>query len=100
MIFFVQRRNEWITSFSAANNSGALALVAQERLLKHFLKSSTFEVKASAGHELNYVILRRSKQYPVAHLQKRGEKEKTLILMHGFGLGLGFFYGEQFLIPS
>jgi hypothetical protein len=89
----------WVTSFCSNNASPALSLLAQDSMLKHFLKRSTYEVKASANHELNYVVFQRSKQFPTAHLRKSpSEKERTLVLMHGFGLGLGFFYGT--VLPS
>jgi hypothetical protein len=91
----------WVTSFCSSNASPALSLLAQDSMLKHFLKRSTFEVKASTNHELNYVVFQRSKQFPTAHLRKSSsEKERTLVLMHGFGLGLGFFYGTVFVFSS
>jgi hypothetical protein len=89
----------WVTAFCSNNASPALSLLAQDSMLKHFLKRSTFEVKASVNHELNYVVFERSKQFPTAHLRKSPlEKERTLVLMHGFGLGLGFFYGIVMLV--
>eukprot|EP01031_Cornospumella_fuschlensis_P045980 gene45980-56271_t len=64
----------------------ALALLAQDRLLKHFLRSSQFEVKQTPKNGLNYVTIWNSK-----HLSPK-KSARTLVLMHGFGLGLGFFY--------
>ena len=86
----------WATS-SCHNTSPVLAIQAQDRLLRYFLKRSTFEVRSSSNHELNYVVIKRNRDYPKAHLQashNHNKKEKTLILMHGFGTGLGLFYGK------
>jgi predicted esterase len=84
----------WMTSF-CNSSSPALAIQAQERLLKHFLKRSTFEVRTSGGHELNYVVIQRAKESPRPHVPQQPRKERTLIMMHGFGTGLGLFYGKK-----
>jgi hypothetical protein len=89
----------WATSF-CQNTSPVLAIQAQEKLLRYFLKRSTFEVRSSSNHELNYVVIKRNQDYPKAHLHaaqtNHNKKERTLIMMHGFGTGLGLFYGKIF----
>jgi hypothetical protein len=70
--------------------SQALALLAQNRLLKHYVKSN-YEVKSF--NSLNYVVIHGDNKYK-HHALVQNKKEKVLILMHGFGLGLGFFYGN------
>lgn len=84
--------------FNSGTSSPALALIAQEKLLKHFLKRSVFDVRNSRNLELNYVVIHK-KPATKDHLSVNNynsvkPKAKTLVLMHGFGLGLGFFYGE------
>lgn len=83
--------------------SQALGLLAQNKLLKYYLKSS-FEVKSS--HALNYVVFKgQAAEKRQNSVQAWKKKEKVLVLMHGFGLGLGFFYGKHitnlpaFLLP-
>lgn len=66
----------------------ALGLLAQNRLLKYYV-SSPYEVKSSAA--LNYVVVKGKEKQ--GDLQPWKRKEKVLVLMHGFGLGLGLFYG-------
>lgn len=80
------------------STSPALAALAQDKLLRHFLKRTTFEVRSSPAHELNYVVLKaknRSNQVDsVYQTQTVPRIPKTLVLMHGYGSGLGFFHGN------
>ena len=84
--------------FTSALPSPALAISAQDRLLRYFIRRSTFEVRSSSNHELNYIVIRKHNPYPKNHIVEINKhykpKEKTLVLMHGFGLGLGCFYGK------
>lgn len=69
-----------------ANN---LALFAQNKLLHHFIKNK-FEVLEA--NSLNYVVV-YNKDYSLDR-QFGKKNDRTLVLMHGFGLGLGFFFGK------
>jgi hypothetical protein len=72
--------------------SQAMGLVAQNKLLKYYVRTN-FQIKNA--HALNYIVVKgnaRDKEPGAVQPWKR--KEKVLVLMHGFGLGLGFFYGE------
>ena len=72
-----------------------LALAAQDALLQYFLRRSTFQVKSTKEHGLNYVVVRRKPLQSGSLLHKDLDtKKKTLVLMHGYGLGLGFFFSE------
>jgi cardiolipin-specific phospholipase len=74
-------------------SSPYLAIQAQEKLLKHFLKRSTFEVRSVPTNGMNYVVI-RNKQKAIASDgpgEEQGPK-RTLVMMHGYGAGLGFFY--------
>lgn len=73
----------------------ALALLSQERILKHFVKRCNIEV--GHHHELNYVVFTR--KYVDENKPKNAEK-KTLVLMHGYGLGLGYFFSKNPIIRS
>ncbi|KAJ1429060.1 Alpha/Beta hydrolase protein [Ochromonadaceae sp. CCMP2298] len=64
--------------------SSALALMSQQRLLKHYVKSNC---EQRSTNKLNYVVVNTGSKW-----KPYERKEKVLILMHGFGLGLGFFY--------
>jgi hypothetical protein len=73
--------------------SQALGLVAQNKLLKYYLRSSC-EAKTSSA--LNYIIVKRkAAEKRENSVQAWKKKEKVLVLMHGYGLGLGFFYGKS-----
>ena len=72
--------------------SQAMGLLAQNRLLKHYVKSS-YEIKSSSA--LNYMVVKGNPKPPKHTIQPWKKKEKVLVLMHGFGLGLGFFYGAR-----
>jgi hypothetical protein len=82
----------------------ALALAAQDAVLSHFLRRSTYQVKATQQHGLNYVVVRRKQPQPVVQalsnsISRSGAEgpqktSKTLVLMHGYGLGLGFFMSK------
>lgn len=89
---------------SCSSTSPALALLAQDKLLRHFLKRTTFEVRNSPAHELNYVVLKaknRSNQVDsVYQKQSTPRIPKTLVLMHGYGSGLGFFHGTKYSFLS
>lgn len=77
-------------------SSPYLAIQAQEKLLKHFLKRSTFEVRSVPTNGMNYVVI-RNKQKAIASDGPGGEQspKRTLVMMHGYGAGLGFFYGKS-----
>jgi hypothetical protein len=64
--------------------SPTLGLSAQHALLTHFVKTP-FEVKSTSN--LNYVEFRSARE-------STGSDERVLILMHGYGSGLGFFFGK------
>lgn len=78
-----------------------LALQAQEKLLAHFLKRSTFEVRNVATNGMNYVVI-QNKQKAILnnHPGRAQTAKKTLVMMHGYGAGLGFFYGKKLLMKS
>ena len=78
--------NSWFTP-----TTQALGLLAQNKLLKRYVRSP-FEVKSSAA--LNYIVV-KGKAKTDDKIQPWNRKERVLVLMHGFGLGLGFFYGEK-----
>ena len=73
--------------------SQAAALLAQRRLLKHFVRHD-HEVKTS--HGINYVVVKGN-----LHVKPYdADTEKVLVLMHGYGLGLGLFYENiNYLAP-
>jgi hypothetical protein len=60
--------------------------MSQQRLLKHYVKSNC---ETRSTKKLNYVVVDTGSKW-----KPWERKEKVLVLMHGFGLGLGFFYGE------
>lgn len=70
-----------------------MAFIAQEKLLTRFLKRSVFEKKDTLKHGLNYVTIAK-KSVDDKLRANSSKKPRTLVLMHGFGLGLGFFYGN------
>lgn len=79
-------------SWFTTPTSQALGLLAQNRLLKYYVRSP-YEIKSSAA--LNYVVVKgKTKENAI---QPWNRKEKVLVLMHGYGLGLGFFYGTNSL---
>eukprot|EP01032_Pedospumella_encystans_P027304 gene27304-30864_t len=77
--------NSWFTP-----TTQALGLLAQNKLLKRYVRSP-FEVKSSAA--LNYIVV-KGKAKTDDKIQPWNRKERVLVLMHGFGLGLGFFYAN------
>ena len=72
-----------------APTSEELCLSAQDKLLKYYIRSP-FEIKQTAS--LNYVIVKGVVKEN--EIQTNGREERVLVLMHGYGLGLGFFYGK------
>jgi pimeloyl-ACP methyl ester carboxylesterase len=68
------------------------SLAAQERVLRHFLRRSTFEIKRTPKHGVNYVVIRRSDRE-----QRLPMERQTLVLVHGYAMGLGFFLSELLL---
>ena len=68
-------------------------LLAQNKLLSHFIKSN-FESNVCQKSSLNYIEIKRKSNKSL--IKDDIKKDKTLVLMHGFGLGLGFFYGMFF----
>ncbi len=83
--------NNWFTP-----TTQALGLLAQNKLLKRYVRSP-FEVKSSAA--LNYIVV-KGKAKTDDKIQPWNRKERVLVLMHGFGLGLGFFYGKNLGIDA
>ena len=76
------------------------AIAAQNRILQHFLKSG-FEVKQ--GRNLNYIEFRNlgsvkanALEIPTDTIQGKNvpAEERVLVLMHGYGLGLAFFFAN------
>lgn len=65
--------------------SQVLGLAAQNKLLKHFVRTP-FEVKSC--NSLNYVEFKTR-----GGLRVPNREERVLVLMHGYGSGLGFFFG-------
>lgn len=61
-----------------------LGLAAQVSLLTHFVKTP-FEAKSTSS--LNYVEFKSTREI-------ENREERILILTHGYGSGLGFFFGE------
>jgi cardiolipin-specific phospholipase len=74
-------------------SSPYLALQAQEKLLQHFLKRCTYEVRSVPTNGMNYVVI-QNKQKAILnnHPGRVQGSKKTLVMMHGYGAGLGFFY--------
>lgn len=84
------------------------ALIAQQRLLRKFL-SHSYEIKSESQHDLNYIVIEgkgawrthstssSSPSLPSAAKGNSSNKSETkvLVLAHGFGLGLGFYVGNQ-----
>lgn len=74
-----------------------LALQAQDRLLRHFLKRSVYDVRMVPTNGMNYVVI-KNKQKAILNAHpgrvQNVKHKKTLVLMHGYGAGLGFFYGK------
>jgi hypothetical protein len=71
-------------NLTAIKMSNPTALLSQNRLLQHFVKKS---FKAGWVNQLNFVDFRKNSG------PQSVNNENTLVLMHGFGLGLGFFFG-------
>ena len=77
------------------------AIAAQNRILQHFLKSG-FEVK-QGNRNLNYIEFRnlgsvkaKALEIPADTIQGKNvpAEERVLVLMHGYGLGLAFFFAN------
>ena len=94
------------------NTFQAIAILAQNRLLQHYVKNK-YEVKYA--YSSNYIIIQGINKnkilrynyvinckynilYYLGKLNKyqpiKKRKERVLLLMHGYGLGLGCFYGN------
>lgn len=56
------------------------------------ISRSSYEVKTSSN-SVNYVEFTRSSD--VVRYHHGAREEKVLVLTHGFGLGLGFFFGKM-----
>eukprot|EP01039_Chlorochromonas_danica_P006905 gene6905-7630_t len=72
--------------------SPAMAFLAQDRLLQCFLKGSIFEKHTTYKYGVNYVQIRSKDSQQRQVVVDRKNKKPTLVLLHGYGLGLGFFY--------
>ena len=83
--------------------SQVLLLSAQERLLRHFCgRAVTIESRRSAGG-LNYIVVTarpRNEKAPPAPVASGEPPTKTLLLVHGFGSGLGFFFANYAALAS
>ena len=75
--------------------SALLLEAAQTRLLNHFCKGVEIESRRSKGG-LNYVVVCK----PHASATAGVENKKTLLLVHGFGSGLGFFMANYVWLSS
>ncbi len=84
LVFFLSASVLWLRMNWITPTSQALGLAAQNRLLKHFVKTP-FEVKVS-NNSLNYIDIRVNKP--------KYRQERVLVLMHGYASGLGYFFGN------
>ena len=67
------------------------ALAAQNRLLRHFVQNPVLSNDSQyQSSSLNFIEFRRASDDSLLNENKR--PVRTLVLMHGFGLGLGFFF--------
>lgn len=64
---------------------------AQNRLLQHFCGGLAIEARRSQKG-LNYIVVRGGGSVSAADRARGGKK--TLVLIHGFGSGLGFFFAN------
>jgi len=71
--------------------SQVLLLSAQTRLLQHFCGGAVLIESRRSKGGINYVVV-TSKSAKAKAAQS--EAEKTLLLVHGFGSGLGFFFAN------
>ena len=69
--------------------SHAEGLMAQEKVLRHFLRRSNFQIKSTPLHGINYVTIQRTDRDLRPEAQRR-----TLFLVHGYAMGLGFFLSK------
>lgn len=81
-LFLSWSEMSWMTP-----TSQVLGLAAQNKLLKHFVRTP-FEVKSC--NSLNYVEFKTRGGLKPPH-----RSERVLVLMHGYGSGLGFFFGKN-----
>ena len=81
LLFLSWSEMSWISP-----TSQVLGLAAQNKLLKHFVRTP-FEVKSC--NSLNYVEFKTR-----GGLKPPNRDERVLVLMHGYGSGLGFFFGK------
>ena len=104
----------WLFLYTNADNRDAqmvmqTAVAAQNKLLSYFLKSSSSSSSSSQQPSptrcLNYIELHRKPPVVAAAAGGGGEndppkEERVLVMMHGYGLGLGFFFANyDHLLP-
>ena len=83
----------WLRSFYIPTSPNQL-LESQRKLLQQFVKRPVEHKKfvLSSGDYLNYVDVKGNSSSSTSSHQ---QSKPTLILMHGYGSGLGMFFGEQ-----
>lgn len=91
----------WLRSFYIPTNP-TLLLDAQKEMFKKFVRQPVEHKRfvLPSGDYLNYIEMLGSSGIPVASRNHPGTipdtsqpKKPTLILMHGYGSGLGMFFG-------
>jgi cardiolipin-specific phospholipase len=80
-------------------SSDKLLLAAQKKLLAHFVRTPLHQARLKlpkSGHSINYVDTHGKDASPAREKQSNAPPvapaQRTLLLMHGFGSGLGFFF--------
>lgn len=81
--------NDFFSKWFIPTSPGAL-LTAQNALLSYFVKSDVraSQLRLSAHKHINYIELSKKK------VGDKNQSERTLVLMHGLGCGLGFFFSN------
>ena len=76
--------NDFLSKWFIPTSPGAL-LAAQNALLSHFVKSDvrSGQLRLSSHKHINYI-----------KIENKNQSGKTLVLMHGLGCGLGFFFSN------
>jgi hypothetical protein len=85
-----------IPSAQEIANQAASSAIASPSTSHSYSKVSTEDIEAVLKESGNNVETNEQLITRITDDNKKtpGKKQKTLILMHGFGLGLGFFYGN------
>jgi hypothetical protein len=76
--------------------SPKLLHLAQRSILERFVTVPIEHKKflLNSGHYLNYIDIKKPKYSENDNNQQ--QRKPTLVLMHGFGSGLGMFFGNYF----